>query len=597
MANSNQGFGRGQGERRLERVEGPKVKQTYVLGRKKYSKDCTVRIEGIQTDSVKAITVIESVEKITGLNTVLAVVENDAVSYDVTLNSKEDATKLVQGVEIESTDYNCSLLFSDTTVVSFMKLPSFIEDKEIINRLVSKGIKIVSPIYRRAIPGTQVADGTRYMKCIFPPGFVALPWTMPFKVGSVTKYYRVVHNNQTKVCSLCLMPDHIQRDCPHYQCNGCGQQWHTMRKCKAEKCGMCHLLPLMCKCEEVGQNDGKGTVDVAEDNSDYGGDRRGGFHRRNEVNDERVGEEENREDFGDETDDRNCIYCGKFFCTCICIICRNTNEECTCPCLRCDHYPCECDDFCNLCSNEPCVCPCQDCNRYPCNCEDICSQQKKEEENDDDNEVIFKKPTDDENNNVSHNKISVDVIIHTENVGSSDTRKRKNPVSEEKIQCVTGVSGKPVIGQEIEGIFPCCDETTEGDDSSKKKRMGISSSSCGIKATGRGEDENVDMDIGDRENYKSHCDDTVLCDTQFTDDGVVDDLNNSLVCDETRSMDEGESDSNIGDTFKKENGKPFTALELRSGKKKNKRRKRRSALKVKPNVNVGKKVQNVQNGS
>ena len=264
--------------------------------------------------------------------------------------------------------------------------------------------------------------------------------------------------------------------------------------------------------------------------------------------------------------------------------------------MRCDHYPCECNDFCNLCSNEPCVCPCQDCNRYPCNCEDICSQQKKEEENDDDNEVIFKKPTDDENNNVSHNKISVDVIIHTENVGSSDTRKRKNPVSEEKIQCVTGVSGKPVIGQEIEGIFPCCDETTEGDDSSKKKRMGISSSSCGIKATGRGEDENVDMDIGDRENYKSHCDDTVLCDTQFTDDGVVDDLNNSLVCDETRSMDEGESDSNIGDTFKKENGKPFTALELRSGKKKNKRRKRRSALKVKPNVNVGKKVQNVQNG-
>ena len=246
MAYTNRGFGRGQGEKRQYRTEGPKAKQTYVLGRKNYSKECTIRIEGIQTNHVKAITVIESVEKITGLNTVLAVVENDAVSYDVTLNTKDDATKLIQGVEIENTDYNCSLLFSDTTVVSFMKLPSFIKDEEIIERLISKGIKIVSPVYRRAIPGTQVADGTRYMKCIFPPGFVALPWTMPFTVGSVTKYYRVVHNNQTKVCSLCLMPDHIQRDCPHYQCNGCGQQGHSMRKCKAEKCEMCPQLPRIC---------------------------------------------------------------------------------------------------------------------------------------------------------------------------------------------------------------------------------------------------------------------------------------------------------------------------------------------------------------
>jgi hypothetical protein len=56
-----------------------------------------------------------------------------------------------------------------------VKLPSYIEDEDIISKLQAKGIKLVSPVYRRAIPGTQVADGTRFVKCVFPPGFVALP--------------------------------------------------------------------------------------------------------------------------------------------------------------------------------------------------------------------------------------------------------------------------------------------------------------------------------------------------------------------------------------------------------------------------------------
>ena len=56
-----------------------------------------------------------------------------------------------------------------------MKLSSYIEDQD-ISKLQAKGIKIVSPVYRRAIPGTQVANGTRFLKFVFPPGFVALPY-------------------------------------------------------------------------------------------------------------------------------------------------------------------------------------------------------------------------------------------------------------------------------------------------------------------------------------------------------------------------------------------------------------------------------------
>ena len=44
-----------------------------------------------------------------------------------------------------------------------------------------------------------------------------------------SKYNRVVHNNQTKVCSLCMSAEHVQRQCPHFMCKRCGEQGHTMR--------------------------------------------------------------------------------------------------------------------------------------------------------------------------------------------------------------------------------------------------------------------------------------------------------------------------------------------------------------------------------
>ncbi|VDI63785.1 Hypothetical predicted protein [Mytilus galloprovincialis] len=78
------------------------------------------------------------------------------MSYDITLDSKQTAFRLVQeGIDIANNEYQVSMLHSDITVVSIMQLPSFISDDDIRSKLVSKGVKIVSPIYRRAIPGTQ----------------------------------------------------------------------------------------------------------------------------------------------------------------------------------------------------------------------------------------------------------------------------------------------------------------------------------------------------------------------------------------------------------------------------------------------------------
>ncbi|VDI66235.1 Hypothetical predicted protein [Mytilus galloprovincialis] len=323
-------------------------KQNYVRDVKSYQRDCTVRIEVINTDVIGERIVIEDIETVTGLNSVLAVVKNDAMSYDITLDSKQTAFRLVQeGIDIANNEYQVSMLHSDITVVSIMQLPSFISDDDIRSKLVSKGVKIVSPIYRRAIPGTQVADGTRFMKCKFPQGMLALPWTIPFKIGSDTKYFRLVHNNQIKVCSECLSPEHMRKQCPYFVCHGCGQYGHSKRQCKASKCEYCHNLPLFCVCGS---------------SSNTKKDQPPAYKKK-----------------------KNCEICNFYFCMCKCNICGK--KECICACFKCEKYPCICT--CSFCKSDPCVCPCQDCRKHPCVCtcdtctekSDRCTCNKQNDEN------------------------------------------------------------------------------------------------------------------------------------------------------------------------------------------------------------------------
>ncbi|CAC5423428.1 unnamed protein product [Mytilus coruscus] len=107
------------------------------------------------------------------------------MSYDITLDSKQTAFNLVQeGIDIANNEYQVSMLHSDITVVSIMKLPSFISDEDI----------------------------------------------------------------KMKVCSECLSPEHMRKQCPYFVCHGCGEYGHSKRQCKAIKCEYCHNLPLLCVC-------------------------------------------------------------------------------------------------------------------------------------------------------------------------------------------------------------------------------------------------------------------------------------------------------------------------------------------------------------
>lgn len=85
---------------------------------------------------------------------------------------------------------------------------AYIENHEIEDALQSMNIEILFPIQRRYYPGTNIVDGQ------LPLNMQSLPYKIKFR----KEYYRVIHNGQIKVCSLCYSQDHLFTVCPKFVC-------------------------------------------------------------------------------------------------------------------------------------------------------------------------------------------------------------------------------------------------------------------------------------------------------------------------------------------------------------------------------------------
>lgn len=303
------------------------------LNARKYMKEATVKINDINIDVVGAMAVITAVEDICGVNTVLAVVpdKDRCRSYEVTMDKIDNAYKLSKGINIVGNDYECTLIKSETIVVSFLHIPAYVEDEELLAKLTDKNIEIVSPVFRRTYAHTDVADGTRYVRVKFPPGMVSLAWSMAFDTSEGRKYFKVVHNHQMKVCSNCFSPDHLYKNCPEFCCRGCGEQGHKIKECNALKCRRCHKLPLKCKCRdkepemENQQDDEEPTNSQTrtEFNEDGTYADRG---NENYMNDNDI----DFEDLPDYSEFTGCKYCRRQTCICTCTACERWYNECIC---------------------------------------------------------------------------------------------------------------------------------------------------------------------------------------------------------------------------------------------------------------------------
>lgn len=215
-----------------------------------FGKDCTVILNVGDNQRVKANDVMRDIDAMYGKGSVYACVPKSGDCFEITLATKNIAEKLTEGVNIADKSYDCGLIFSDIIVVSFMHLPAYITDAEIKMKLASYGIALKGKIKRRYYRGTRCADGTRYVKCQFPKHIISLNYLMKFDTVHGPQMFRVKHNNQTKVCSICLSDGHLRKECPDFKCFRCGVQGHTKTSCDAPRCDRCNRFPVNCVCDE-----------------------------------------------------------------------------------------------------------------------------------------------------------------------------------------------------------------------------------------------------------------------------------------------------------------------------------------------------------
>lgn len=213
-----------------------------------YLKEATVIVEIGQVKEVRAMDIIKAVTERIGDGRILAVRPKQTKEYEVTLEREEDAELLTEGLSIQGINCEVKRLQNRDYVVSFMYLPVYIADKDILNKLESWGVCPLSKIKRRVYPGTEIEDGTRFVKTRFPKEVASLPYSTRMETAEGPQYFRVMHSHQVKTCRLCMSPEHVVKDCPEFKCFKCEERGHFAKNCSAVKCPDCREFLNKCEC-------------------------------------------------------------------------------------------------------------------------------------------------------------------------------------------------------------------------------------------------------------------------------------------------------------------------------------------------------------
>lgn len=215
--------------------------------KKVYEKKLTVEVEIDGEDRISMMDLLNKVKDVCGR--IVGCRYKTPKKYELTMSDERGKDKLMDGMRLKRCIISAKEICNDELVVSFLALPTYIDDEEILDKLAAWGVSAVSPVKRRMWPGTDIADGTRFMKVKFTDKVKSLPYSTRFETLQGTEHFRVIHDRQMKVCRNCIQPGHILRDCPEFTCFKCGEQGHYARECtKHNKCSDCGEEEDRCLC-------------------------------------------------------------------------------------------------------------------------------------------------------------------------------------------------------------------------------------------------------------------------------------------------------------------------------------------------------------
>ncbi|XP_073804648.1 uncharacterized protein [Danio rerio] len=215
---------------------------------RKYLKEATVIINVENVLEVKAEDVIKAIMEKCGQGKMLALRPRQGKEYELTMEKEEECEKLLEGLTINGVNCEVKSLHNRDYVVSFLHLPVYLENSIIVEKLEGWGVEPLTKIKRRCYPGTDIEDGTRFLKVRFPKEVASLPYSTRLETAEGPQHFRVMHSRQVKTCRQCMSPDHLLKDCPNFKCYRCGEWGHFARSCTTVRCSECAEFLDKCEC-------------------------------------------------------------------------------------------------------------------------------------------------------------------------------------------------------------------------------------------------------------------------------------------------------------------------------------------------------------
>lgn len=153
-------------------------------------RDLVVNVEVDGEPQLPMIQLLKAVDNTCGR--VIGCRNKGSNKWEITMSNPRGKERLLDGFKIGERRVIATEVSRDTRIVSFLNLPLYITDNQIFEKLTLWGMEPVSPIKKRKWAGTEVLDGTRFLKVRFTDNVSSLPYSAKFYTIEGVEYFRVL---------------------------------------------------------------------------------------------------------------------------------------------------------------------------------------------------------------------------------------------------------------------------------------------------------------------------------------------------------------------------------------------------------------------